>query len=59
MTSALTPKQRELAKKHGTPAQFAVSVYKTVPEFCSMDEAHAAITKYSREWKLAGAKKGK
>jgi hypothetical protein len=43
-------KQRELAAKHGTPAQFAVAVYKTVPEFISMDEARVEIEKYNREW---------
>ena len=50
---SLTPKQRKLAKKHGTPAEFAQSVYKTVPGYISMDEARDAVDKYNREWAAA------
>jgi hypothetical protein len=46
-----TKAQKRLAKKHGTPAEFAVAVYKAVPGFISMDEARMAIEKYNREWK--------
>lgn len=47
---SLTPNQRKLAKKHGTPAEFAQAVYKCVPGDISMDEARAAVDKYNREW---------
>ena len=50
---SLTPKQRKLAKKHGTPAEFAQAVYKCVPGDISMDEAQAAVAKYNREWAAA------
>jgi len=50
----LTPKQRKLVKKHGTPAEFAQAVYKCVPGDISMDEAQAAVGKYNREWLAAG-----
>lgn len=52
-TLILTEAQRILARKHGTPAEFARAVYKTVPEFISMDEARAAIDKYNKEWEEA------
>lgn len=51
---SLTPAQRKLAKKHGTPAEFAQAVYKCVPGDISMDEARAAVEKYNREWDAAG-----
>jgi len=51
---AWTGKQVALAKKHGTPAEFAVAVYKCVPGDISMDEARAAIEKYNTEWDAAG-----
>lgn len=57
-SSAFTPAQRKLAKKHGTPAEFAAGVYKCVPGDISMDEAREAISKYNREWQAAGAKGG-
>lgn len=47
---ALSKQQRVLAKKHGTPAEFAVAVYKAVPGDISMDEARLAVAKYQREW---------
>lgn len=51
---SLTPKQRKLVEKHGTPAEFAQAVYKCVPGDINMDEARASVEKYSYEWKLAG-----
>lgn len=54
---SLTPQQRKLAKKHGTPAEFAQAVYKCVPGDISMDEARTAIEKYGKEWKAAGKRK--
>jgi hypothetical protein len=53
LDAAMSPAQKKLRKKHGTPAQFAMAAYRTVPEFCSMDEAQAAIDKYNAEWKAA------
>ena len=50
---SMTPRQRKLAKKHGTPAEFAAAVYKCVPGDISMDEARAAIEKYNVEWEAA------
>lgn len=40
----------ELTKKHGTPPEFAAAVYRTVPEFLSMDEARDAVDRYAKEW---------
>jgi len=51
---SMTPAQRKLAKKHGTPAEFAAAVYKCVPGDISMYEARAAVEKYNREWATAG-----
>lgn len=53
MDDALTPGQRKLKEKHGTPAEFAKACYEAVPGFISMDEAEAAIKKYNAEWALA------
>lgn len=53
-TLTFTADQHALAKKHGTPAEFAVAVYQAVPEFLSMTEAGDAVTKYQREWDAAG-----
>ncbi len=50
----MTRAQRKLVKKHGTPAEFAVAVYKAVPGDISMDEARDAVKKYNREWAAAG-----
>lgn len=50
---AFTPAQRKLAKKHGTPAEFAKACYEAVPGFISMDEARAAVNKYNAEWEAA------
>lgn len=46
----LSKAQKTLARKHGTPAEFAAAVYQAVPSDISMDEAAAAISKYNREW---------
>lgn len=53
LLAGLTKAQRVLAKRHGTPAEFAKACYAAVPEFIGMDEAKAAITKYNREWSQA------
>jgi len=53
LDAVLTSAQKKLKKKHGTPAQFALAAFNTVPEFCSMDEAQAAVDKYNAEWKAA------
>ena len=50
---SFSSKQKRLAAKHGTPAQFAKSVYECVPGDISMDEARAAVEKYNREWAKA------
>lgn len=50
---AYTEKQKELRRKHGTPAEFAAKCYAAVPGECSMDEARAAVEKYNQEWEAA------
>lgn len=45
--------QEALAKKHGTPAEFAVAIYKAVPADISMDEARDAVARYQVEWDAA------
>jgi len=55
LTDTLTPAQRKLAKKHGTPAEFAQATYACVPGDISMDEARAAVEKYSQQWNAAGS----
>lgn len=42
-------KQQRLKKKHGTPKEFALACYECVGEI-SVDEAHDAIIKYTKEW---------
>ena len=49
----LSAKQRQLAKKHGTPAAFSQSVWAACPASISADEAAAAVLKYRREWLAA------
>jgi len=49
----LTPGQKRLKAKYGTPAEFAVACYESVPGHISMDEARAAVEKYNREWAKA------
>jgi len=53
LDAVLSPAQKKLRRKHGTPAQFASAVFGTVPGFCSMDEAKAAIDRYNAEWRAA------
>lgn len=53
LNDEMTPKQKELAEKHGNPAQFAQACYKAVPAFISMTEAREAIDKYNHEWREA------
>lgn len=50
LDSVFSRKQKALAKKHGTPAEFAQATYECVPSWISMDEAKTAIEKYNREW---------
>lgn len=49
----LSGAQEALAKKHGTPAEFAEACYKAVPYDVSMDEARAAVDRYQKEWDAA------
>lgn len=46
----LTESQRELAKKHGTPSEFAIAVLSAVPSMISIDEAYCAIWQYQIQW---------
>lgn len=48
-----SPAQKKLRAEHGTPDEFAASVYAAVPGMISMDEAHAAVAKYRKEWEEA------
>jgi hypothetical protein len=50
----MTSKQKILAKKHGTPNEFARAVMSALGEV-SLPEATRAIEKYCREWTLAAA----
>jgi hypothetical protein len=52
--SCCSRRQKALAKKHGSPAEFAKACYECVPGDISMDEARAAIEKYNQEWVEAG-----
>lgn len=53
-STAPTKKQRQLARKHGTPSEFRDAVMLAVPGFISVDEASRAIERYEQEWKAAG-----
>ena len=46
-------RQKDLVRKHGTPADFAKACYSAVPGDISMDEARKAIEDYNREWEKA------
>ena len=48
-----TEAQLRLAKRHGTPAEFAQACYAACPAFVSMDEARAAVEKYTAEFMAA------
>jgi hypothetical protein len=54
LDEAISTKQRRLARKYGTPAEFAAACYACCPEFISMTEAKQASEKYNREWEAAG-----
>lgn len=45
--------RHKLQERHGNPAVFAIACYNTVPGFCSVAEAEAAIRKYLGEWEAA------
>lgn len=50
--------QRELAAKHGTPAEFRDALDKAILyDGVTADEARAALDKYQAEWDDAGKKK--
>lgn len=53
LDSVISPKQKELRAKHGTPAEFAEAVYKAVPGDISMEEADTAVQEYNQEWDAA------
>lgn len=57
MEIPMTKAQKDLARKHGTPAEFAQACYTAVPGFISMDEAATAIRKYNAEWNVAGIRR--
>ena len=48
LMQVFSEKQKEIAKKHGTPAEFASAVYRAVPGDISMGEAREAIEKYNK-----------
>ena len=51
----MTDKQKELAKKHGTPKQFANAIWKAHDDlFITRIEAIRAIEHYQKEWAEAG-----
>lgn len=48
-------KQKELMKKHGTPLDFSIAVWRAWEDFfITMEEAKEAISKYRDEWNKAG-----
>ena len=49
----MTPRQKELAAKHGTPIDFTRAVMNAVGEI-SMTEAEAAVNSYLNEFQEAG-----
>lgn len=49
----MTNKQKELKKKHGTPAAFKKAVYNAIGEI-TIGEAWEAIDSYKKEWDEAG-----
>ena len=54
----MTPEQKKLTRKHGTPNQFENACWQNVPFVISALEAQTAIQKYHREWMAAGKKVG-
>jgi len=51
-TKSVTEGQKALESKHGTPREFAKACLELIGEI-SVDEFHAAITKYKNEWEAA------
>lgn len=47
--AAITPKQKELQTRHGTPKQFAEACIKAIGDI-SPAEAQAAVARYLNEW---------
>lgn len=39
-----------MRERHGTPAQFEISVYRAVPAFITVQEADLAVERYRIEW---------
>ena len=51
----MTPRQRELKDKHGTPEEFEAAVWRAYADlWITEGEASAGISKYRREWLEAG-----
>lgn len=51
----VSSKQKELAKKHGTPEQFEKAIWKAYADlFITVTEAWSAIRNYQYEWDRAG-----
>ncbi len=51
----MTKKQKELKRKHGTPAEWGGAVWGACADFwCTPNEAQEAIRKYEAEWVEAG-----
>jgi hypothetical protein len=47
----MSPKQLDLKKEHGTPAEFERAVWKACDAlYITPGEARAAIAKYKQEW---------
>lgn len=55
LDAALSPRQKDLRRVSGTPAEFARGIYQCVPGDISMDEARAALDRYIREWNAASS----
>jgi hypothetical protein len=54
--ASMTAAQAELAKKHGTPEEFARACNDAADQLMATTaEANAAILKYQQEWNAAGA----
>lgn len=47
----ISPRQRELYGKHGTPTQFAIATRRAASDLlCTDGEAEVAILEYNAEW---------
>lgn len=50
----MSEQQKQMAKDHGTPAQFEAAAWSAWAQlFIETDEARAAIAKYNAEWEAA------